>query len=146
MTSWSSRLALVARLILGCVFLWAGAQKASNPQLFALDLEAYRLLPSVLILPIAYYLPWLEIVTGLSLFVPDGRRAALGLVITLLLVFTVMLAIAWIRGLSINCGCFGASGSATTDFAWAVGRNLCLIAVAIWVGVRPRQRNPASIH
>jgi uncharacterized membrane protein YphA (DoxX/SURF4 family) len=142
MTWWSSRLALVARLILGGVFLWAGAQKARNPQLFALDLEAYRLLPSALILPIAYYLPWLEIATGLSLFVPGLRRAALGLVITLLLVFTCMLAIAWLRGLSINCGCFGASGGASTDFAWAVGRNLCLIAVAIWVGIRPTEKKP----
>jgi penicillin amidase len=73
------------RLLAG-VFLWAGAQKARHPQLFALDLEAYRLLPATVILPIAYYLPWLEIVTGLSLLVPGLRRAALGLAILLLLI------------------------------------------------------------
>ncbi len=132
----SPRLALLARLLLAGVFLWAGTQKARSPQLFALDLEAYRLLPAALILPVAYYLPWLEIATAFALFVPKLRRAALGLTIALLLIFTAMLLIAWGRGLSINCGCFGAGGGATTDFAWAVARNVGLIAAAIWIGIR----------
>ena len=97
--TWSSRAAFLVRLLLAGVFLWAGAQKARNPQLFTLDLEAYRLLPGQSVLPIAYYLPWLEIATGLSLLVPALRRAALGLSIVLLLVFTSMLSIAWARGL-----------------------------------------------
>ncbi len=136
MSTWSPRFALLARLVLAGVFLWAGAQKARHPQLFALDLEAYRLLPATVILPIAYYLPWLEIATGISLLVPGLRRAALGLAILLLLIFTLMLSIAWLRGLSINCGCFGAGGGDSTDFALAVGRNVGLIAMAVWLGIR----------
>ena len=57
MSSWSPRFAMLARVLLAGVFLWAGVQKVRSPQLFALDLEAYRLLPAALILPIAYYLP-----------------------------------------------------------------------------------------
>ncbi len=137
MSVWPSRLSFVGRLVVAGVFIWAGAQKARNPQFFALDLEAYRLLPAVVILPIAYYLPWLEIAVGLSLLVPALRRAALGLSIVLLLVFILMLSIAWMRGLSINCGCFGACGSAATDFALAIARNVGLIAIAVWLGIVP---------
>jgi uncharacterized membrane protein YphA (DoxX/SURF4 family) len=143
MTSWHLFVGLLARLVLAGVFLWAGAQKALNPQIFALDLEAYRLLPSVVILPIAYYLPWLEIATAISLFVPAVRRAALGLTIVLLLVFTAMLSIAWARGLSIHCGCFGAGGGASTELVQAIGRNVCLLFVAIWIGIRWPARIPA---
>jgi uncharacterized membrane protein YphA (DoxX/SURF4 family) len=143
MTSWHSFVGLLARLVLAGVFLWAGAQKALNPQLFALDLEAYRLLPSVVILPIAYYLPWLEIATAVSLFVPALRRAALGLTIVLLLIFTAMLSMAWSRGLSIHCGCFGAGGGASTELVQAIGRNVCLMFVAIWIGLRPPPRTAA---
>ncbi len=140
MSVWSSRLAVVGRLVVAGVFVWAGVQKARSPQLFALDLEAYRLLPAAVILPIAYYLPWLEIATGLSLLVPALRRAAIGLAIVLLVIFTLMLSIAWMRGLSINCGCFGAAGGAATDFALAIARNLGLIALSAWLALRSTPR------
>ena len=143
MSAWSQRLAIIARLLLSGVFIWAGAQKVRNPQLFALDLEAYRLLPAPMILPIAYYLPWLEIATGLTLWVPALRRAALGLAITLLFVFTAMLGIAWGRGLSIQCGCFGAGGGAATDFAVAIARNVALLTAATWMGIRATTRTHA---
>ena len=140
MNPWPAAIGILVRLILAGVFVWAGAHKALHPLLFALDLEAYRLLPAALILPIAYYLPWLEIVTGLSLFVPNLRRAALGLAVSLLLVFTLMLGIAWLRGISIQCGCFGSQSGGATDLAWAIGRNLGLIGAAIWLGILPDRR------
>jgi putative oxidoreductase len=75
-------------------------------------------------------------VTGLALLVPLTRRAAVGLIIVLLVVFTAMLAIAWARGLSLHCGCFGAGDGANTDFAIAVGRNLLLAVAACWIALR----------
>ena len=133
MKRWSAPLALLLRVVLAGVLVWAGAQKARNPQLFALDLEAYRLLPPALILPIAYYLPWLEILTALALLIPRLRRSALWLAAILLTVFSLMLALAWSRGLQINCGCFGAAGGGATDFLLAIGRNALLLVAAGWL-------------
>lgn len=133
MSRWATPLAWIVRLVLAGIFLWAGAQKARNPQLFALDLEAYRLLPSFVILPLAYYLPWLEIFTALALFIPALRCPALALAIFLLGIFTLMLGLAWWRGLQINCGCFGAAGGGATDFLLAIGRNILLVAAAAWL-------------
>lgn len=133
MNRWSSGVAWIVRLTLGGVFLWAGVQKALHPPLFALDLEAYQILPDALILPMAYYVPWLEIMTALALFIPALRRAALVIVIGMLIVFTLMLTVAWSSGLQINCGCFGAAGHDATDFGVAVARNLLLIGGGIWL-------------
>ena len=141
MNRWSAPLAFLVRLVVAGVFLWAGAQKARNPPLFALDLEAYRLLPSFVILPLAYYLPWLEILTALALFIPALRRPAVTLAIFLLGIFTLMLSLAWWRGLQINCGCFGAAGSGASDFLLAIGRNILLSAAAAWLLVSSRTKS-----
>lgn len=136
----SAPAAWLIRVVVAAVFAWAGTQKARQPVLFALDLEAYRLLPAAVILPIAYYLPWLEILTAFALFLPPLRRAAGWLVIVLLAVFTTMLVVAWARGLQINCGCFGTAGRAPTDFVIAIFRNLALLGAAIWLARRPPVR------
>ncbi len=133
MNRWSVGVAWIVRLTVAGVFLWAGGQKARHPQLFALDLEAYRLLPTGLIVPIAYYVPWLEIMTALALFVPALRRAAIVMAMAMLVIFTLMLTVAWARGLQINCGCFGAAGHDATDFRIAVLRNLLLIGGSVWL-------------
>lgn len=136
MSPWFDRAAWLVRLGLMAVFIWAGTQKARSPSLFALDLEAYQILPSSMALPIAYYLPWLEIFTAIALLIPSLQRAAGWLVLGLLMVFTVMLGFAWSRGLQINCGCFGAAGHATTDFTIAIARNVVLLGLAGWLQVR----------
>lgn len=133
MNRWSSSTAWLVRVVLAGVFIWAGAQKARHPELFALDLEAYRILPAAVILPIVYYLPWLEILSAFALFLPSLRRAAGWLVIALLAIFTMMLLIAWARGLQINCGCFGTAGRATTEFVVAIFRNILLLGAAAWL-------------
>jgi putative oxidoreductase len=139
MNRWSDRVAWILRIALAAMFIWAGAQKARHPQLFALDLEAYRILPAALILPIAYYVPWLEIAAAGALFLPALRRAAIAIVLGLLIVFTLMLAVAWARGLQINCGCFGAAGHDPTDFVVAILRNLLLLGATAWLaGTRIR--------
>lgn len=147
MNRWSDRIAWMIRIALAAVFIWAGAQKARHPQLFALDLEAYRILPAGLILPLAYYVPWLEILAAGALFIPVLRRSAIAIVLGLLVVFTLMLALAWARGLQIHCGCFGAAGHDPTDFVVAILRNLLLLGAAAWLArtqLRPGRMTNAS--
>ncbi len=122
---WLARLAMAAALVV------AGVLKARNPPLFALDIEAYRLIPAAGAIPLAYYLPFLEILAGCALFLPPLRRGALLVASALLLIFTAMLALAWARGLVINCGCFGSASAGASSFALSIARNMVLLGLGI---------------
>jgi putative oxidoreductase len=96
-----------ARLVLGGLFASAGALKIYDPGAFAIELERYQLFPWKIGVVIANYLPWLELLSGLCLFLKWFERGALLLATMLLGVFTLALASALVRGLNIDCGCFG---------------------------------------
>jgi len=125
---------LVLRVALGALFVYAGALKIGHPLDFQQAIENYRLLPKVATLPLAFYLPWLEIVCGLALIFGRSLRAAAGIVAALCIVFLLALIQAWMRGLDIQCGCFG-SAPETGGLFWPILRDMLLLAVtgAIWL-------------
>lgn len=97
----------VLRWGLAALFLWAGISKLTRPDLFTGAINNYRLLPYTASVVLAYALPWLEIITGAGLFVRRLRSGAALLAIFLFTLFFLALLQALIRGLNINCGCFG---------------------------------------
>ena len=104
---------LLMRVVLGALFVFAGATKAYDPGAFAIEIQRYQVVPWILGALTSVYLPWLEMLAGALLLLKRFERGAL-LVITLLLsVFTLALASAMFRGLSIDCGCFGKAFTAT---------------------------------
>lgn len=115
-------------LLLAGVFLYAGAIKAIAPDQLAVDISHYRLAPAWAIGPLAFYLPWIEIAAGLALLWRPLRRGGCLVIAVLLLVFIAATASAWLRGLDIRCGCFGAASGATGNHLWSIGRNLLLLA------------------
>jgi putative oxidoreductase len=102
----------VLRLGLGALFFVAGGMKLLHPALFFSDLLSYRVaFPEMFLRWVAVGLPWFEVFIGLGLIVdfwPETIRPAACL---LWLVFVVMLGQALMRGLDLNCGCFGSAGS-----------------------------------
>jgi putative oxidoreductase len=99
----------ICRLIIGVVFIWAGAGKILAPCELAVDVYKYQLAPGMIINITAIILPYVEIILGICLIVGVAPRgAALGLNLVLLF-FTIMLTINLIRGIEFNCGCFGKS-------------------------------------
>ena len=102
------RLRLALRLLLGAVFVYAAYVKLKEPWLvFAMSIDSYQLLPEWGVLLVARTLPWFELVLGLLLVSGYGLPWA-GLVTTLQLLafFSVMLR-SYLKGLEIDCGCFG---------------------------------------
>jgi uncharacterized membrane protein YphA (DoxX/SURF4 family) len=95
------------RIILAGIFLYSGYIKIESPLQFAATLSSYQLFPSSLLLPLSTYFPWIEIVLGASMLVgwrlPWFAAATAGL----LSVFTVLLAVTYLRGIEADCGCFG---------------------------------------
>src|SRR5216110_2506422 len=97
----------IADVIVGGVFIYAGAIKVLDPIRFANDIENYKILPWTIGVGLAFYLPWLEIFCGLALILRLFYRGALSILTALVVVFLVATIAAKIRGLDITCGCFG---------------------------------------
>ena len=130
-------LVLLGRLIVSAAFILAALPKIQDPAAFATWVEGYRIVTGNLAMWIALVLPWLELVAGLGLLIPQIRRGSNLIIALLLIVFTVLHASAWARGLDINCGCFNAHESEKTpDYLWLVLRNIGLLTVCIFVLIR----------
>lgn len=121
---------LLVRLLLGGVFLYAGAVKIIDPVAFAGDIAAYRLLPYFGNYLAAAVIPWLEALCGLLLITGWRARAAASLILALTLVFMATLASTIVRGLDIDCGCFRHGGAKTSAWA-ALARDALLLAAAL---------------
>lgn len=121
----------VLRLAIAGVFIYAGAIKAMDPLKFATQIRAYELTGFAVGGVLAVWLPWLELFCGLALLVNRLVRGALFWVMVLMVVFTAAQVSAWIRGLNLDCGCFGEMGKPIHP-AWVIGRDgLILLAVAV---------------
>ena len=100
-------LLLTIRIIVGFVFIFAAISKAAEPELFARSIANYKLLPIFLINIIAIILPWIELCAGVLLFFGVSVKENSAILSGLLLIFIIAIAISLIRGLDIECGCFG---------------------------------------
>ncbi len=124
---------VIARIALGALFVFAGVAKAYDPGEFATEIQKYNLLPWVPGVLVALYLPWLEILAGLLLALKIFEKGALLVLTALLVIFTLALGSAMVRGLNIDCGCFG-KAFASTGTTIPLVRNLALLILAgfIW--------------
>src|SRR5579864_5341376 len=102
------RLMVILRLALGAVFVYAAYTKLRQPWLlFAMSIDAYQVLPEWAVLTLGRTIPWLELALGILLATGFGLRyAAAGASILLAAFFAIMLQ-AYIKGMGIDCGCFG---------------------------------------
>lgn len=98
---------VASRLILAAVFVSAGVVKIADPAGFAEAIGRFELLGSQAALPVAYYLPWVEVFAGVGLLTPLFFRGAWWLLVVILAVATTALVQAYFRGLAIDCGCWG---------------------------------------
>lgn len=131
-----------ARLVLAAVLGAAAIGKLRAIEGFVGVVHNYRILPAVLVRPVAYALPALELAVALGLLIGPFRPQAAAAALLLLLVFALAMAINLARGrVHIDCGCFAAA--LRQRLSWGlVGRNfvlagLALVALPQTVAVRP---------
>lgn len=134
-------LAWLLRMVVGCILIYASADKILHPQDFAGIVKNYRLLPDVLVNLTAIWLPWFELVLGVCLYTGFWRQGALLLTTSLLAGFWLALIVNAIRGLDVNCGCFTSASSDPSEAApmlWYIGRDALLLALplAAWEAQR----------
>lgn len=134
-------LGLLARLGLVAVWFTSGFAKAADPLETVVAVRAYRLLPEGAVRPVAAVLPYLEIALGILLLLGLATRLAAVASAVLLLVFIGGVISAAVRGLTIDCGCFGGGGqvaSGQTQYASEILRDVGLLALAGYLSWRPR--------
>ncbi len=101
-------LLVLFRIVLGGLFVYAGVAKALEPLDFAQNIRNYRLVGQELSFLAAVALPWLEILAGVALAAGVWTRASSLLISGLLVFFIALTLVTVIRGLDVDCGCFGA--------------------------------------
>jgi putative oxidoreductase len=128
----------ILAIIVGALFVYAGAVKVWDPVRFAGDIQNYHVLPWVVNLPLAFYLPWLEIFCGLALIFRRLYSGALTILLGLLVVFIGASIAAKARGIDISCGCFG-HVSDQLSFAWHLVLDFAILAAVatLWFVGRP---------
>lgn len=126
--------AMVVRLTLGAVFLYAALTKVPAFDTFAEEIANYRMLPALLVAPLAVAVPGMELLCGALLVLGRWWVRPAALLLSLLLgVFIVALSQALLRGINLSCGCFGGSEVAT----WGtVARDVVFLAGTAWVAWR----------
>jgi uncharacterized membrane protein YphA (DoxX/SURF4 family) len=135
-------LTTLVRVALGVVWIVAGASKAADLAASVRAVRAYQVLPEAVATVVGGALPFAEITLGILLVAGLGIRVT-GLISGLLfVVFIVGISQAWIRGLRIECGCFGGGGAlsqgAKPTYGWELARDVGLLILAAYCLVFPR--------
>lgn len=137
MWSW---VGLAARLVVGGVWIVAGALKLPEPAESVRAVRAYDLLPESIVPMVGHALPVVEVVIGACLVLGLLTRTMAVVSALLFAAFVVGIASAWARGLSIDCGCFGGGGfeeDASDAYPWEIARDTALLFASLLLAWRP---------
>lgn len=115
----------------GALFVYSGWLKARDPGAFLISIRSYQLLPDPYAAWLSLTLPWVEIFAGLAVITGWMRRGGLLILNAMLVVFAIVLSIAWFRGLDIDCGCFGGGGKTTV--IEGLVRDAVLLVLGVWL-------------
>ncbi|HEY2352842.1 MAG TPA: MauE/DoxX family redox-associated membrane protein [Candidatus Acidoferrum sp.] len=114
----------LGRLVLGPIFIYAGYSKAflpnhtlwpyfflkfsisTNLANFALQVQAFKLLPDWGVQFVAYTLPFAEIALGVLMLIGWKLRIWATLLSAIMLGFFLVVTRAYLLHMNINCGCF----------------------------------------
>lgn len=122
---------MIVRTAIAAVFLWSGSAKLVHPGAFADRIEGFQLIPwPWLVTMVAVTLPVLEIMLAILLWIGPWCRAALLLSSAMGLLFCGVLLSAQLRGLTADCGCFGAGEVTPLTLPLAMARAALLTAAA----------------
>ncbi len=125
-SGWIRWFFIILRCFLGVVFVYAGISKVGDANSFAQSIANYRIMPDFLTIPLALYLPYLEILAGIALISRLFFTGGILIAGSLLAIFLGATGSALVRGLDISCGCFGSSSATLPE---ALARNITLALV-----------------
>lgn len=123
---------LIARLLLGGLLVVAAALKVGHPEQLAAAIAGFRLLPAMVVGPLALALPYFELLLGGYLIAGAFVRAAAVVASAQFVVYAGAIASAVVRNIPAQCGCFGPGDAAVADWPH-VAFDLALAAVGAFI-------------
>lgn len=102
---------LLARLIIGGLFIYASIHKIADPAAFSVSIRNYLVLPPAWSNLCALMLPWIEVVAGSLLILGILTKPSALLTTGMLGVFLAAIIHAYSIGLNIDCGCFSSAAA-----------------------------------
>ncbi len=136
-------IALLHRVVLGGLFVYAGATKITDPGRFLVAIRSYEIVGDPWAAWIAVWLPWVEVFAGICVIMRSLYRGALALLTAAMAIFLVAISSAWARGLDVECGCFAGKGL-TGSYLEIILRDLLILGVAIYLMLRQATLQPSS--
>lgn len=126
----ASWLVVVARLLVGGVFVFAGMSKLALPHgEVVAQIQQYTVIPKVLTPVIAAVLPWVEVLSGAALLIGFLTTPAAWLLVAQLVSFCLLMMVVLAMGIEIeDCGCFGDLGWKETPLQVLI-RDLVMLAL-----------------
>lgn len=125
-------LQIALRLVVGGMFLVAAYPKVMNAAAFAMSVRGYKIIPFSLSNLFAIAVSWSELFAAVMLILGILTRKAASAIAILLVVFIAAIITVMVRGMVVDCGCFGEKGGSNTSWILIV-RNVGLLAACIIV-------------
>ena len=134
-------LPLLSRFILGAVFIYASLDKIADPIAFSTNIDNYHITPIAINNLAALIIPWVELILGLCLITGVLLDGASILTMALLVFFIFIISQAYVRGISLNCGCFKTAvdpglGDLRQDMLWRIFEDILFLGLAVIVYFR----------
>lgn len=123
---------LLARIVVGLVFVFFSLDKIADPASFAKQIVNYQMFPLFSINLIALILPWIELILGFMLLAGVKLKTSSLFTAVLLVMFMIAVGAAMVRGLDINCGCSGPHSQRVGFPKLAENTGLVLLCAAIF--------------
>jgi uncharacterized membrane protein YphA (DoxX/SURF4 family) len=123
--------AVVGRLALAAVFLWAANTKLRDPwMVFAMEIDAMHIVPGAAVELVARTMPWFELMLGVLLVIGIQMRYVATVATALLVCFFSVLLFLYFKGFQGDCGCFGPGEQLGPK---TLARDGALVALSLWV-------------
>jgi uncharacterized membrane protein len=130
---------VLARLIVGSVFIVAGVLKLLDPADFAQDIANFQAFPHQTWNLAAAIVPVAEILAGLAVLTGFKRRAGAIVLGSLTLAFIGLILSVIMRDIDLDCGCFGEATEAS-EVGWPLLLRDLALLVAIVAAYLPPER------
>jgi uncharacterized membrane protein YphA (DoxX/SURF4 family) len=133
----------LVRLGMAGILIAAAIPKMQDIPQSIIAVRAYRLLPEAVVPFVGTMLPFLELALAVFLLLGLFTRIASVVWLAMMAAFMFGVAWAWIRGYSIDCGCFGGGGDVaegTANYPLHMLERIGFVILGVWLLIFPRSK------
>lgn len=128
---------LIFRFLIGAIFVYASWDKILHPFVFSANIDAYEILPPLVLYIASIWTAWMELFCGVLLLLGIWTRTAAFVISVMLVIFMIGIIRALFLGIHISCGCFE-TGSQGDVIGWPhVIEDAVMLAASFWIVLFP---------